>query len=565
MPDSIDPITGAYEQLITRSLKSSLAELDERTRRDDLDRAEASRRLAHHVGQVLFTAFESIPRNQRTLAQVELANRILAQVAERHGDIADVVESPAQVLRAVDPPSGWGSHQLELPSIPLLDHDLLANAPDEPRFVSALLSEFDSADRIDAVVAFIRRTGLNLIRDGLQRARSRGVPIRILTTTYTGSTERTALDWLAEHGIEVKVSYDVRTTRLHAKSWIVHRNTGFSTAYVGSSNLSHSALVAGLEWNVRLAQAAAPEVFNKLSATYESLWNDETFEAYDPANDRDRFDQAVAAVRGGTPITAVSGLEIRPWSYQREMLEAVRVERERFARHRNLVVAPTGTGKTVFAALDYQALLAGDGGADLPKDPTLLFVAHREQILDQSLLTFRDVLKAGDFGERLVGGRRPEQWRHVFASIQSLNARDLEALDPTHFDVVYIDEFHHASARSYQRLIEHLKPRELVGLTATPERGDGVNVKELFDDRYAFEMRLWDALDQQLLVPFHYYGVADGTDLSDLELSGAAIGPLIWRTSTSWMPTSSAQRRSWRLCTTGLMSARCGRLGSVSQ
>nr|WP_274387693.1 DUF3427 domain-containing protein [Salsipaludibacter albus] len=512
-----DPIVGAYERLISRSLAARLATLDGRARREDLDPAEASRRLAGVVEQALVAAFEGIPKSRRTTAQVELANQVLDWLANQDGSAADPIQVPGQVLRAIDPPAGWSNQPAELPSIPLLDHDLLANSPDEPRFVNALLSEFATADRIDAVVAFIRRTGLNLIRNGVKDARDRGVPIRVLTTTYTGSTQRAAIDWLADNGVEVQVSYDTRTTRLHAKSWIIHRDTGFSTAYVGSSNLSHSALVEGLEWNVRLAQAAAPDVFDKLTATFESLWNDDTFEAYDPQRDGERFTQAIDAGRSGTPITGVSGLEIRPWSYQREMLEAVVTERLRFDRHRNLVVAPTGTGKTVFAALDYRALLEGDGGNELPRDPTLLFVAHREKILSQSLQTFRDVLKRGDFGELFVGGQRPKAWRHVFASIQSLNARDVEELDPGHFDVVYVDEFHHASAPTYERLLNHLQPREVVGLTATPERADGINVKELFDDRYAFEMRLWDALDQQLLVPFHYYGVADGTDLSSLE------------------------------------------------
>jgi superfamily II DNA or RNA helicase len=212
----------------------------------------------------------------------------------------------------------------------------------------------------------------------------------------------------------------------------------------------------------------------------------------------------------------VSGLEVRPWHYQREMLDALVVDRERFGRTQNLVVAPTGTGKTVVAALDYRALREGDGGLDVGDDPTLLFVAHREQLLDQSLATFRHVLARGDFGEKLVGGMRPRAWRHVFASVQSLHAMGVEQLDPQQFDVVYIDEFHHAEATTYRALLDHLQPKVTVGLTATPERADGVNVRDLFHGHYTFEMRLWDALDQQLLAPFHYYGIADNTDLSQL-------------------------------------------------
>ncbi len=517
MSDTSPLSVGAYEQLITESLSRRLEAMEDRARREDLDPAEGSRRLSLHVQGLLQTALEAIPKGRRPAEQADLLNHLLWWLADHTNSESDPIADPAQVLHAIHPHLLPGQEPPGEPIIPVLDHDLLANAPDEPRFARALASEFATADRIDAVVAFIRTTGLNLLRDELEAAHRRGIPVRLLTTTFTGSTQRAALDWLANHGVDVKVSFDTRTTRLHAKSWIFHRDTGFSTAYVGSSNLSRSALIDGLEWNVRLARATANDIFDKLEATYESLWNDETFEDYDPARDGDRFDQAVTSVRTGTPLTGVSGIEVRPWAYQREMLEAVATERERFGRTRNLVVAPTGTGKTVFAALDYQTLRLGQGGVNVGTDPTVLVVAHRERLLDQSLQTFRDVLRRGDFGELLVGGQRPAAWRHVFASIQSLHAMGIETLQPDQFDVVYIDEFHHAEASTYQRLLKHLRPQVLVGLTATPERADGPNVKELLGGDYAFEMRLWDALDQQLLAPFHYWGVADNTDLSALQ------------------------------------------------
>jgi DNA or RNA helicases of superfamily II len=170
--------------------------------------------------------------------------------------------------------------------------------------------------------------------------------------------------------------------------------------------------------------------------------------------------------------------------------------------HRNLLVSATGTGKTVMAAVDYARLRE-----KLPR-ARLLFVAHREEILQQSRATFAHAIRDGGFGELWVGGHRPTEFEHVFASIQSLNATALSALDPEHFDVVIIDEFHHAAADTYTRLLDLVRPRELLGLTATPERSDGLSILHWFDGRIAAELRLWDAIDQHRLTPFSYFGIA---------------------------------------------------------
>lgn len=508
-------VQGVYERVIDTDLQELLRQLDDAVaQRRTLEAAEAPVRLADHLRPLIERRLATLDAE----GQVELASRLLAVLSEE--DSPAGFAEPLSLLTAVHSPLLPGQDPPAHPTIPLSDSDLLVNGRGEPRLGETLKRELLSADRVDFLVAFIRWTGLRIVLDELQELARRGVPLRVLTTTYLGSTERKALDRLVEIGGQVQVSYDTRSTRLHAKAWVLHRRTGYSTAFIGSSNLSRAALLDGMEWNVRVAEAHAPALVEKIAGTFEIYWNDPEFEPYNPARDGERFDQAVAEERGGyTPsLTITSGLEVRPWHYQQQILDTLEVERLRHDRWKNLVIAPTGTGKTVVAALDYRRM--GELAADLGRRPRLLFVAHRSEILEQSIRTFREVLQDGSFGELYVGGSRPADWDHVFASVQSLTAAGVETLADDHFDVVIVDEFHHAEAATYRRLLNHLRPRVLVGMTATPERADGLDVKRWFDGRFAFEMRLWDALDQRLLSPFQYFGISDDVDLSDLSWRG---------------------------------------------
>ncbi|MCC2593943.1 DUF3427 domain-containing protein [Tessaracoccus sp. OS52] len=378
-------------------------------------------------------------------------------------------------------------------------------------------SELGSADQVDLLCAFIKWYGIRTLEKPLRSLRERGVKLRVITSTYLGATERVALDRLIEEfGADVRISYETKRTRLHAKAWRFVRNTGFDSAYVGSSNLSSAALLDGVEWNVRLTASQSPDVLRKFAATFDTYWNDEAFEPYIPA-DAARLDDALDLAAGRNRETAaltVSGLEVHAWPHQQRILEAVEVERLVHDRHRNLVVAATGTGKTVVAALDYRRLVETTG-----RRLSLLFVAHRKEILEQAMRTYREVLSDGGFGELLVGAFKPTSWQHVFASVQSLSAGLLGGMDPSAFDVIVMDEFHHAEAASYRRILSHFQPRELLGLTATPERGDGVDVRDFFDGRAAYELRLWDALSSDLLSPFHYFGISDTTDLTTVEFT----------------------------------------------
>jgi superfamily II DNA or RNA helicase/HKD family nuclease len=497
---------GLHERLITAALETELAKVDARleVERNPLRAAEAADRIALHVGSLVRRFVLDLGDDERVALSVELARRLVAQLGPEAA--LEAPAEPAEVLHAIANrlPDGTPEH-IAGPQIPLLDTTLLTNAPGEPRVASQVHTEIRSADRIDLVMAFIRRSGIAPFLEALRGHASRGAPLRILTTVYTGSTEAAALDLLREAGAEVRVSYDTSGTRLHAKAWLFHRGSGFSTAYIGSSNLTYSAQVTGLEWNVRVSGARNPDVIEKVAAVFESYWNGGDFVPYE----REAFLARTRSSEGSGQSILLSPVELHLYPFQERMLEQVALARER-GNHRNLLVSATGTGKTVMAAVDYARL------RDVLPRARLMFVAHREEILNQALATFRHALRDGAFGELWVGGQRPRAFEQVFASIQSLNAAGLSDLAPDHFDVVIIDEFHHAAAPSYGALLERVRPRELLGLTATPERSDGLDLLHFFDGRIAAELRLWDAIDQHRLVPFVYYGIHDQLDLRDV-------------------------------------------------
>ncbi|MGW1431013.1 DUF3427 domain-containing protein [Streptomyces sp. NPDC002431] len=469
--------------------------------------------LTRHIASVVRRVLQGLSPAEQVLA----ANHILDSLSTIKGAtewVDLVIDGPRQLL-AVAEQEAPGVYAIR-PATPLSETALLTNSPEDPSLGFELRAELATTDRVDLLCAFVKWHGLRVLEQALTSAHERGVPIRVLTTTYIGATERRALDRLVrEFGAEVRVNYELRSTRLHAKAWLFRRDSGFDTAYVGSSNLSKAALLDGLEWNVRLSSVATPAVIRKFEATFDAYWSDRSFELYDPHTDASRLDEALAQAggssRGSQPVITLSGLEVRPYPHQRDMLERLEVERIVHGRHRNLLVAATGTGKTVMAALDFKRLRQ-----TLGRDPRLLFVAHRKEILEQSLRVYQNVLVDANFGELFVGGEIPENWTHVFGSVQSLSSsRALDRLNPDHFDVIVIDEFHHGTSQTYRRIVDHFEPQELLGLTATPERMDGLNIQdEFFDGRIAAEMRLWEALENDLLSPFHYFGVTDNTDMS---------------------------------------------------
>jgi superfamily II DNA or RNA helicase/HKD family nuclease len=501
---------GPRDHLVTRGLERDLKDLSpDVVDEARLDGAEAPDRLARHLMEELRRGLAA--DDDSADEKAARVNALLRDVGNESSDAELMV--PARVLQGIKGRSPLGDvvPLPPLPATPFSQSDLLVNAEGQPNVGSELRAELASADTVDLICAFVIWSGVRHLRDALAGVRARDGRIRVITTTYMGATEKRAVDELVALGAEVRIAFDARTTKLHAKAWLLERGSGLSTAFVGSSNLSHTALFDGLEWNVRLSSMDAAHVIDRVRMTFASHWASEHFEAYDPTTNGEELARALREhdrrSLGETSTISFANLDVRPYPHQQRMLEALAIERERHDRHRNLVVAATGTGKTVVAALDYRQLLDRAG-----RDLSLLFVAHREEILNQSLATYRAVLRNGAFGE-IHGGGRIAAGRHVFAMVQSLREARLEQLAPDTFDVLVVDEFHHAAAATYDRLLNYLKPQELLGLTATPERLDGKDVTDWFDQRIAVELRLWEAIDQGFLVPFQYFGVADGTDL----------------------------------------------------
>lgn len=509
---------GIYEHLLTRALEAGVSSAaSSRSDVASIDTADLPTWLSRHLAREIERVLRDASSEDEQLAVAHRILGVLGELAPELETKASEVSPPARMLRALyrtAPPSR--------PSTALSLSTLLTRARSEPSLGHELSREIASADRVDILSAFITLGGVRAVREELERAARRGVRIRVLTTVFTGTTEVSAVDALASlPGAEVRVSFDVRRTRLHAKAWLFHRSSSLHTAYVGSANLTSTALGSGQEWMVKVANGDLPRVIEKFGGTFDSLWNDGEFEPYDPRSPeaRSRLQKALRAETGAREGESVVTLfTLNAFPFQEEILDRLAAERVLHQRHRNLVVAATGTGKTVIAAFDY--LRACERASTRPR---LLFLAHRREILEQARTTFRQVLRDGAFGEMLGDGDEPEHWEYVFATIQSAATRLRDRVGADHFRFVVLDECHHAPARSYQDVLAFLAPEILLGLTATPERSDGRSLLPDFCGRIAAELRLWHALDRQLLVPFEYYGIADaaGTELDSVRWSRA--------------------------------------------
>lgn len=520
---------GIYEELITQLIDSKLSELDQDKffiKKKSLDKEEAKIVLSQSFQFVLQKALGLISSEDQVIKQIELVNkliRILKDSLDEQDFDLDIIDINAKILTAVYSKVDFGFSDFDkflkevTPSTRLLHSSLFTGGGGNLSFQldGELQKEINSSNEIDFLVSFIKWNGLRLLQDQLIDFTNRGGKLRVITTTYVGATDAKCVEFLSKlKNTEVKVSYNTENERVHVKSYMFKRNTGFHTAYIGSSNLSKAALTKGLEWNVKLTNKEIPHVLDKAFKTFDTYWQSSDFETYVHEIHGDKLKVALKKGKfsGNQDSINLNVFDIKPYKFQEEILEKLEVERTVHHRYKNLVVAATGTGKTIISAFDFFRFRKVNPGAKL------LFVAHREEILKQSLAVFRGILKDSNYGELWVGGLTPNQYDSVFASVQTLYNRISDiTLSEDFYDFIIIDEVHHIAANSYRPILQKFKPIILLGLTATPERMDGADILEDFCDHIAAEIRLPEAMNQKLLCPFNYFGLTDTVDLSNLQ------------------------------------------------
>lgn len=520
---------GVYEKVMSRRfaevLKEALAEDQVRAEEEEVDAEEAVGYLSSYLQQVIRLCLKDIAdrdAEDSVAHQLALTNELIASLAKKTEELGggqEVANAPFLLKSLEHKRNTLRPRQWERPATSLTRSFLFTNSQKDVSMVHELTKEIASSDRIDFLISFIRFSGLQLLLPALRLFTARGGHLRVVTTTYMGATDPKAIEVLAAlPHTEVRISYDVKETRLHAKSYMFYRESGYSTAYIGSSNLSHAAIAEGMEWNMKVTAQDQPHIIDKMRATFETYWHSEDFTPYEPKKDEEKLRTAIDRERGrGSEKNAPTyAFDIQPYPYQQAILDALDTERRGKDRWYNLVVAATGTGKTAISAFDYRRF-----AASRKEGTRLLFIAHREEILKQSLSCFRQVMKDPDFGALAVGGYRASHVEHLFMSIQTLNSqRFFEKMDPHYYDMIIVDEFHHAAAKSYQHLLTHFHPKIFLGLTATPERMDGGDILAYFGGHIAAEIRLPDAIERRLLCPFHYFGITDPVSLAKIKWTG---------------------------------------------
>ncbi len=409
------------------------------------------------------------------------------------------------------------AEKLDLEATPIESTDVMTGDDNRNRYLYyQLKTSMLQAQQIDIIVSFLMESGVRMIVKDLKAALNRGVPIRILTGNYLGITQPSALYLIRkELGDCVDLRfYNEKDRSFHPKSYIFHYED-HEEIYIGSSNISRSALTSGIEWNYRFSSREDKHNFDLFYNTFVDLFenhsiliDDNELNRYSknwhkPAVSRDLAKYDVFEENRDTKVTVL----FQPRGPQIEALYALEDSR-RDGATKGLVQAATGVGKTYLAAFDSAGY------------KRVLFVAHREEILKQAAVSFKNVRRSDDYGF-FDGKQKDTDKAVIFASVSTLGREEYlteRYFPPDYFEYLVIDEFHHAVNEQYRRIVNYFKPQFLLGLTATPERMDGRNIYELCDYNVPYEISLKEAINKGVLVPFHYYGIYDEVDYSSIRL-----------------------------------------------
>lgn len=450
---------------------------------------------------------------------VHVIPRFRGDMDDPRGGVRHVIPSKANYLREVAP---------------------LATGGDDDPFSRHVIPLFERATDIAIVAAFVQESGLDRIQAAVDSAVRRGARIRVITGDYLNITQagalETLLDWeqaaqsdddgepgrFVARVIEVE-QLPSRSKSFHPKSWRFE-SADLGVAFVGSSNLSRSALESGIEWNLRVDRDRDATAYIRVRDAFEALWT--RARQLDPAWIKayaQRARKAQLAMPPGEDDAEAFEPPPEPHEVQREALDRLRACRAE-GRTRAIVVLATGLGKTWLAAFDHAQL-----HAELGRRPRLLFIAHRAELLRQAARTYRRLLRAGGTTARVgwcLGETSDLAADLVFASVAKLaRPEQLARLASEHFDYVVVDEVHHAAAESYRRILDRIDPAFLLGLTATPDRADSADILGLFDDFVAYRADIARGIDLRRLIPFHYVGVKDDIDYANIPWRNRRFDP----------------------------------------
>ncbi|QNR19578.1 DUF3427 domain-containing protein [Exiguobacterium sp. Helios] len=460
--------------------------------------ADYTAELLTHLNELFYKSIVELQHNQLTGEMIETTNRWLSALDEPllatplHRELISSTATPVHYEKSL---RAW---------------DLIAPGQEnQEKLLHHLIDELSTAQSADWMVSFTRHSGIQTLVPSFQEAERINKPIRILTSFYMNITEAKALRTLMQFkNIEIKIYEPIKKNQaFHPKAYLFTRETNLHSAIIGSSNLSKSALTNGLEWNVRIPHSPLTSLVSQAQTLFNNLWNSNEaipctsaiLDQYEQHHlDAPKIKQFIVNDRVAEP--PVEYEVIQPNEMQLpalEQLHRLRLKQQTKA----MVIAATGTGKTYLAAFDVKQFDA----------KRVLFVAHRGKLLSQAEETFKKIFTDGDatFG-RYQANQKDLDKQFIFATIQTFSKEiHLEQFDPNTFDYIIIDEFHHAASESYQKILNYFTSQFLLGITATPERMDGLNIFKLVDHNIAYEIRLYDALAQDLLTPFHYFGIQD--------------------------------------------------------